>query len=611
MKILPRLESSLGSELSTRGGRWLALLLGVVAVEYLGRFAVTDLHDGLLILVIALAFVVAARDSRGALRRSLRRGRRRLHRALVRLVENWLAVEADLRGRPPLERGLPREQFLPAIIVLLPLPALAVFGEISTQGFRDPLADLVYVVYLALLAASWAAMVFTAIILVYASWTFAREGFGKRRPFGTWAIPAWAWPVAMGLITLWGFFRLPHWSALLLAAGGLAVAAIVLLSPGTPKLELAWRDTDGRRRGADWSRFFLLHSTLVIATPMLIALLGSAPAIMRGWSAPVFRAMPVTGVLAVLLAWVTAAWSLTWAAAVVALVVSGRREDPARPVPLCLHLRDEDKGLDVSQVESAFGRTGWLYRGAPGESRRGEVTLLYGATTASGSFRWQPDWPLCVGPQDLDDPELHARVRRRDEVQRRRMLLRGLKRIFRSVPRASLGEGEGLLLGPQHWFFAGLTRDEGRDRGDEDELQLRSETIGPDYREAIPLAARSYLHAVMNGLEIDLIYLERGVRFTQLRRVMRILFDVHDMGAGKRRLHERDLHGIPGLRAVIHDFDFEEPFRSELYPEPGYESIGRARILHLFRDRGEDEVPNELPREFFDLPLPVPLGAGV
>jgi hypothetical protein len=611
MKILPRIENHLGSEFTTRGGRWLLGLLALVAIEFLGRYAETDLADGVIVAISIFLVVLFVRDSRGTARRVMRRARQQMHQALVRLVENWLAIEADLRGQPRLERGLPRAQVLPAILVSLPLPALAVLGRTSASGFRDPLADLVYVVYIVLLAASWAAMLATIVVLVYASITFAREAFGQRRPFGTWAIPIWVWPSAMVIITLYGFFQLPHWSALILAVIGFLASAAVLLAPGTPRLDLVWRTEDGNRRGADWTSFFILHSALVILVPMLIAMLGSSPAIMRGWGAPIFHTMPVTGVCAVLLAWVTAAWALTWAAAVTALVVSGRREDPARPVPLRLHLRDEGSQLDDSRIEAALGQTGWLYRRQAGESRPGEVSLLFGERTEPGSYRWQPDWPLCVGPSDLEDPDLHARVRRRDEHQRRRALMRGLKRIFKSVPRASLGEGEGLLLGPQHWFFSGLTRDEGRDRLNEEELQIRQETIGPDFRDVMPLAARSHFFAVMRGLEIDLIYLERGVRYAQLRRVMRILFDVHDMGGGQRPLNERDLHGVPGLRAVIHGFDFEDPFRSELYPEPSYESIGRARILHLFRDRGDDSVRDELPREFFDLPLPVPMGAGV
>ena len=55
---------------------------------------------------------------------------------------------------------------------------------------------------------------------------------------------------------------------------------------------------------------------------------------------------------------------------------------------------------------------------------------------------------------------------------------------------------------------------------------------------------------------------------------------------------------------LIHSFQFDEPFRSEVYPEPKYDYLGRARILHVFRDRGEHEEPLESPFDFSQTPAP-------
>ena len=47
------------------------------------------------------------------------------------------------------------------------------------------------------------------------------------------------------------------------------------------------------------------------------------------------------------------------------------------------------------------------------------------------------------------------------------------------------------------------------------------------------------------------------------------------------------------------------PFRSENYPEPRFEDLGRARILHVFRDRGEHEELIENPFDFSSSPVPL------
>src|SRR2546430_1674955 len=44
------------------------------------------------------------------------------------------------------------------------------------------------------------------------------------------------------------------------------------------------------------------------------------------------------------------------------------------------------------------------------------------------------------------------------------------------------------------------------------------------------------------------------------------------------------------------------------YPEPKYDYLARARILHVFRDRGEHEEPLEMPFDFSRTPAPAAVG---
>ena len=110
---------------------------------------------------------------------------------------------------------------------------------------------------------------------------------------------------------------------------------------------------------------------------------------------------------------------------------------------------------------------------------------------------------------------------------------------------------------------------------------------------------------VLRGVQIDLLFIEDGVNFKRVRRVLRALFEVYDVHAGRRRAEEIDFQGLPGTKVLIHDYQFDEPFHANGYPEPKYELLARARILHVFRDRGEQDEPIESPFDQGRRPAPV------
>jgi hypothetical protein len=91
---------------------------------------------------------------------------------------------------------------------------------------------------------------------------------------------------------------------------------------------------------------------------------------------------------------------------------------------------------------------------------------------------------------------------------------------------------------------------------------------------------------------------EDGVSLRRFIRVLRMMFEVYDIYGGRLRAEERHFTGLPGVRVIMHDFELgkTDTLAKPSYPEPQYEEIGRARILHVFKDRGEfserDEVPD-------------------
>jgi hypothetical protein len=120
----------------------------------------------------------------------------------------------------------------------------------------------------------------------------------------------------------------------------------------------------------------------------------------------------------------------------------------------------------------------------------------------------------------------------------------------------------------------------------------------------LPRSVRHHIYQILRALHVDLIFVEDGVGFRRFCRVLRMLFEVYDVYGGKRRAEDVHFHGMPGTRVLIHEFQLDEPFKSEVYPEPDYENLGRARILHVFRDRGEQEEPLETPLDFTHMPVP-------
>ena len=197
-----------------------------------------------------------------------------------------------------------------------------------------------------------------------------------------------------------------------------------------------------------------------------------------------------------------------------------------------------------------------------------------------------------VSEGELDSPHLRERIARRDVIQRRRMLIRGLESIFRRAARVKKRSGSGYWLAPHLWFVDGLTRDQ---FDDEDTNVL--DVIPPLYYKAFPRAARQHFFEVSRALKVDLLYVEDGVGFRNLRRVLRVLFERYDIDGGRQPLSDVHFSGLPKVRVMLHDYDFQAPPLKTKYPEPDYQHLGRVRILHVFRDRGDEEDQAVSPEE--------------
>lgn len=208
------------------------------------------------------------------------------------------------------------------------------------------------------------------------------------------------------------------------------------------------------------------------------------------------------------------------------------------------------------------------------------ATALYLVEFTWRRFRTDPAWPGQEAPARepvialVEENLLLARSGRRDR-------------------------GEGFLFAPHWWPSDRMYRDSWH----EDDLSEGS--AGPDFHRHYGRPARRLLRRLLRALAIDLIYIEDGVPAARLGDVMRFLFrrfDVVRSGAGREEpLGERDLVSPPGIHLALQEIEIDVRTREVEtgYHEPSYESLSRARILLVLRERGgEEDVPADDPFAF-------------
>jgi hypothetical protein len=217
------------------------------------------------------------------------------------------------------------------------------------------------------------------------------------------------------------------------------------------------------------------------------------------------------------------------------------------------------------------------------------ATALYVLEFTWRRFRTDPAWP---------GPEATARERVIGLVEENLVLARAGRR----------DRGEGFLFAP-HWWPSDRMY---RDAWHEDDLSEGS--AGPDFHRHYGRPARRLLRRLLRTLAIDLIYIEDGVPAPRLGDVMRFLFRRFDALAceagasspargdrGAEPLGERHLQSPPGVHLALQEIEIDIRRREVEtgYREPSYESLSRARILLVLRERGrEEEVPAEDPFAF-------------
>jgi hypothetical protein len=598
MKPLPYTRPRVGQIL--RQGWWFtpAVLGLLVALELVGRQTANDWHDTFgSIALLVLGLMVAARHRTAPLGWLDRLGR------LGKRVLNWtdrfkVDLGLDLRGAPPIPRRMPAGVFTTLVGLVIWTAAFATIWYFFPEGWRGVI-HVSYVLYLAFITLFWGVLllamaggIYIPLMLLTRLFPSALGGSKLGRPQLLTAVGY------LTLILLANHF-LPLWIVPVLCGVVLAVLLGARLLPAQTGVQFIWRPKDSRRvYSVPAGR--LLNTTAVVFTLFILALIITAA------GGPIFgrmdaaATMPITLGLGVLVAWLTPGVIL--AATVWFFLVW--RQSPGRPCKPVVHGSGDTAQAIRGRLKRLFRAAGWDTRFEPDPPRPTDVRIRLVEPAQSEAREFDPVWPLRVSLEDLEEGEVRQRLERRDELQKRRLFLKGLERLMKAAHQREFSGGTGFWLAPHLWLLAGMTRDD-IEESDGDETSLLVRSVGPPYHQVFPRAVRHYLYHLLRALEVDLIFVEDGINHRKLGRVMRVLFEVYDKFAGRRRAEEIQFQGMPKVRVLIHDFQLDQPFESNTYPEPRFEDLGRARILHIFRDRGDQEEFVEPPADSSRTPTPL------
>lgn len=587
---------------------WVGAAGFAVGIEVLGRQSSSDRLDSLGVLaLLVFARLTALLPSRYVPWRT--RGVRWCRVKTERLARSLKhSIGVDLRGSPAdSERpeGVPAFRWISAVAWLALGASVALHLVVTLPALRAALLGTSPLLYFSLLGVLWTVLVVGSGIGIVVAYMLAHDRIIRQ---GTFSLSArkrrtWVWTGAYAAVALacaWRFGPVP----------GLALAVLALLlaqgyprhPEGKPLIALV-RSSVGRVFSIHFTSFVRQANTWVCLALILAGLTAC------GFQAELDPVVAVTRSLGTAFLWLTAPLLCLVLARGLALFWSEPRfQSPATPrVKTAFFLREgsgAEGGLSRRELARTFEPSGWAVQigsKPPSEDRadlwiRPENSAV--EDTPAGGRRPPPT--VRLDPLSLSEEELSRKLDRLDNVWKRRRLHRALKRLFKFAARRSYKNGSGYIFAPHYWFVPGFTRDE-----DEDELNFEDNsdgTIGPGYRELLGTRLRRYLREIFDAADIDLIYIEDGVGYRGLRRVMTVLLEVFDIHGGKTRLEERHFVGIPGLRITIDEYGLDHE-RATLtgYPEPEYEGVGRARILVIYKDRGGDDENLDAPAPEQDL----------
>ncbi|WP_020474098.1 diguanylate cyclase family protein [Zavarzinella formosa] len=584
-------------------GRWFtpSVVVLFLGLEMYGRKASSDVHDtvGAVVFMMILGGITI-RHRANPIGWVKRLG------AMTWLVARSgdrfkLELGPDLKGSPKLPRRLPLGYYLVVLALSVWLTAAATVWWFFPLGWRPQLVFVTYTGYLAVMSVLWG-MIFVASLggVYFPIMLLTRLARGEGQTDFKMSRRQLIFLVSYLAITTGAAWYLPIWPTLVFSAlCWLSVVGLLLMPRRPAAVQLLWRYPGGWARCVSPRRFLLAATTVAVLLLTAIVVSASGGGLFGVTPDASATSMPLTIVMGNWLAWLTPGFL----ASMLSFVYLTWKNDPAQRRQPALAISGATEDLH-KKLRRLARRNGWDIHFDTAEPH--DVKLRLVPEKQSEALEFEPGWPLAVSLTDLEGKLVFERAARRDEIQLRRAFLRGLETLMKRAKNRTSAGGCGYWFAPHLWFIVGLTRDEVI--GVDEEPAFLTEIVGPTYAEVFGLPVRQYVYGLLKGLQVDLIFMEDGVNHRTMVRLWRRLFELSDKSNGQRRAEDVHFQGMPKIRVLFHDFDVDEPFRSSKYPEPKFTPLGRLRVMHVFRDRGEHEEISDLPSSFDENPVPCLVG---
>ncbi|WP_145065353.1 hypothetical protein [Engelhardtia mirabilis] len=566
---------------SSEGLAAAGVVLGLVAIELIGRRLPAEWS-----LVPAwVAFIALFRALQGpALGRLLRWPRSltaRLgiagQRTLSRLRSASFQGGADLRGVPELPRAVPGLLIATAVAPWVVAASFLLASDLP-QRFAADLHTRVFLLHALLVGGVWiAAAALTCGFAVLTLGTIHDGLYEPLRRRGSLR-PEQEHALQGGLVLGWSalaLFSPTPWMVLLgLCAAALALGLLSL--PIGVDLQVAWNTAaEARLRTCSFLTALRLRTLGGIGCALAVVLAARGePATLGTIAIP---PLTFTGGMGALLAGWGAAAALA-ALSLTAQVTAARWSfSRARRAPVTLRaaMRPPQSGRLANRLRQVDFGLQWGRR----RRRAGDVRVNLGEAQEL-ALAPHPRERMTAGAGP-DEPG-HA-PRRRSARLHRRSLLFGLRRAFSAARAQATPRVDGFWVGPWHWFERAVWSSGGEEEGT---ARCFDSDLGPTYATVLDWRSRAYMAQVCRRLEVDHIFVERGVSVDSLIRTVEMLFELDDLFGGSTRAEERHFRGIPGAQILIHEQPGEPRWLPRGFPDTDHDELARARILHLFRERG-------------------------
>lgn len=613
MKTLPRLLPAVRALSPADLGSLALWAVTLAALELWGGEAQTDVGDTLGVLTLASLVSLTSLGYRtGRLRwiAFVPRAGRRLRSRWRRMVPD---IGIDLRREPPIPPGTPPLARGLLWAALLTTVAVLPFQAELPHALRDTLVPISYVGYLALLATLWAALATGGLfsLLLGLFWIHDRFVEHRSRSKRTGRLQGRNLePLAHSSVVVAiaaGVLFAPGWLAPVIAMtlGGLTL--FVHVPSVDPPLVLLWRSRGRSQvRSIGWRASMTAQILFSLSLVLLLTLVSGGGRLFLDAAGSTGGSLRLTPVLGDMFSWAACAGLGVLFAQAIRANRAARAFGRAASSPPCLRIGQGPDGAEREGLRARLAASGWSvsFEDEPAVPEALRVTLVPEEPDPFDAFFVKG--PRQVTEAALLDPARRAQWERAQELQLRRRLTKGIRAALNQARRRQFSRGHGFWIAPQYWFVTGLSRDQVEEGPTAGGDYLFEQILGSPWEHLIPWASRSWFHRICRNLEVDLIFLEDGLDWRRFRRVLDVMFEVHDVHGGRERLEERHLGGITGVRAVLHELELGQPFHKKGYPEPDYEDLARARVLQVFRDRGGEDETVETPSGVEGQPVLVP-----